>query len=126
LLSRSRYHQSTRCKLALQRFARFQDVVHQNDECAAFAAIAAELLAPRGFFLGVAAVDAPVAVAGLTAAFAFNRRIAGVLHSNLKNRGRGVPPGTLPPEKCAAPKRWRPSLRRSIPQKVSSLLSFRR
>jgi hypothetical protein len=70
-----RSHRGAGRKLALQRLARLQDIVDQNDERARFAAIAADLFAP---FFGVAAVSKPVAVPWLTTAFAFFRRIAGV------------------------------------------------
>jgi hypothetical protein len=78
-------------KPAFQRRARLENIVDQDHQRAAFAAIAADISAARRFGLGVAAVKQPVAVAGLSAAFAFNRGIAGVLHSNLKIREGGYP-----------------------------------
>jgi hypothetical protein len=79
-----------RRKLKPQRFAGFENIVDQDDQRTAFAPVATDLFAPRRFVLRVAAVGQPVCVAGLTAAFAFIRGIAGVWHSNLKKGGGGT------------------------------------
>jgi hypothetical protein len=87
----ARSRQGTRRELALQRFARLQDIIDQDDERFAFSAVAADFLAPRRFVLRVAAMDQPVSVSRLAAAFAFWQGSTGVLHSNLKKGGGGYP-----------------------------------
>jgi hypothetical protein len=86
-----RSHERARRKPASQRLARFHNIVDQDRQRASFAAKAADFLAPRGAFLGIAAVNPPVAVPWLTAAFAFLQGIAGFRHSNLKIREGGTP-----------------------------------